>query len=212
MQNAYQPPMPHRSKPKEKQDANSKARAGVIVIAIFCIIFGTMGLIQATCGGVFFVFQEQINGILQPQGPSSEMQNETSALQAGHQVPSFIITALNLAIGPLLLTGGIGCLRRSEKARGLLRNSLMLASAYVLIRAAFGIFIQLSTLESMQAIFEKHAQGPQSQAASTMLMVVFVASAVSSALWALATIAFYLGGRFYLNKTEVKDYFAAAER
>lgn len=209
MENAYESPIRYDSAQAGKPRSTSTAPTGLMVLAIFCIILGVLGLMQSTCGSVFFIFQEQINQ-LQAQGPDAEMQKELAALQAGYQIPNIILTVLNFVVGALLMIGGIGCLRRSAKARGLMRNALLFASIFVLVRAAFGMFMQFSMFGPMQAIFDNQMTGPQAEVAANAAGIAFIVTAVIAAIWALVLIAFYMWGWFYLNKKTVKDYLGTA--
>lgn len=209
MENAYASPGNIQNDSNVKPGSNSKAPTGLMILAIVCIVFGTLGLLQATCGSVFFLFQDQFNE-LQAQGPDADMQKEIAAMQAGYQIPNLILTVVNFIVAPLLIIGGIGCLRRSGNLRGLFRNALLLAAAYVFVRAAFGIFMQASLMGPMQETVSKQMNGAQAEAAAGMIMAIFIGSAVAGVLWALATVIFYLWGWSYLDKKHVKDYLGNA--
>jgi predicted small integral membrane protein len=205
MENAYESPIQYGDSQNDQSGSTTKAPTGLMILAILCIVFGTLGLLQATCGSVFFVFQDQFNE-LQAQGPDADLQKEIAAIQAGYQIPNIVLTVLNFIVAPLLIIGGIGCLRRSGRSRGLFRNALLLAAGYVLVRTVFGVFMQVNIMGPMQAAIEKQVGGAQAEATGTMIMAIFIGSAVAGVLWALATIVFYLWGWSYLDKKHVKEY------
>ena len=143
-QNPYQsnPTLPQAtSVPQQKP-------GGLTAIAVICLILGSLGALMALFGIVMLFFQGSMNQFqaAQPGGPPPEFLAEMEALQASQFIPTLIVNGCNVIIGSLLAIGSIGVLGTKEWGRNLLRNALLAAIFFVVVRGIYGMWVQYSSM------------------------------------------------------------------
>lgn len=203
-QNPYQsnPTLPQAtSVPQQKP-------GGLTAIAVICLILGSLGALIALFGIVMLFFQGSMNQFqaAQPGGPPPEFLAEMEALQASQFIPTLIVNGCNVIIGSLLAIGSIGVLGTKEWGRNLLRNALLAAIFFVVVRGIYGMWVQYS---SMSVISKMVPAGGDKATMEAIMQGTIIFGIVIGVIWMVVMIGFYIWSRIYLNKPPIRALFGA---
>lgn len=203
-QNPYQsnPTLPQAtSVPQQKP-------GGLTAIAVICLILGSLGALMALFGIVMLFFQGSMNQFqaAQPGGPPPEFLAEMEALQASQFIPTLIVNGCNVIIGSLLAIGSIGVLGTKEWGRNLLRNALLAAIFFVIVRGIYGMWVQYN---SMSAISKMLPSGEDTATVQAIVQGGIIFGIVIGVIWMVVMIGFYIWSRIYLNKPPIRALFGA---
>lgn len=203
-QNPYQsnPTLPQAtSVPQQKP-------GGLTAIAVICLILGSLGALMALFGIVMLFFQGSMNQFqaAQPGGPPPEFLAEMEALQASQFIPTLIVNGCNVLIGSLLAIGSIGVLGTKEWGRSLLRNALLAAIFFVVVRGIYSMWVQYS---SMSVISKMVPAGGDKATMEAIMQGTIIFGIVIGVIWMVVMIGFYIWSRIYLNKPPIRALFGA---
>ena len=203
-QNPYQsnPTLPQAtSVPQQKP-------GGLTAIAVICLILGSLGALIALFGIVMLFFQGSMNQFqaAQPGGPPPEFLAEMEALQASQFIPTLIVNGCNVIIGSLLAIGSIGVLGTKEWGRNLLRNALLAAIFFVVVRGIYGMWVQYN---SMSVISKMVPAGGDKATMEAIMQGTIIFGIVIGVIWMVVMIGFYIWSRIYLNKPPIRALFGA---
>ena len=203
-QNPYQsnPTLPQAtSVPQQKP-------GGLTAIAVICLILGSLGALIALFGIVMLFFQGSMNQFqaAQPGGPPPEFLAEMEALQASQFIPTLIVNGCNVIIGSLLVIGSIGVLGTKEWGRNLLRNALLAAIFFVVVRGIYGVWVQYN---SMSVISKMVPAGGDKATMEAIMQGTIIFGIVIGVIWMVVMIGFYIWSRIYLNKPPIRALFGA---
>ena len=203
-QNPYQsnPTLPQAtSVPQQKP-------GGLTAIAVICLILGSLGALIALFGIVMLFFQGSMNQFqaAQPGGPPPEFLAEMEALQASQFIPTLIVNGCNVIIGSLLAIGSIGVLGTKEWGRNLLRNALLAAIFFVVVRGIYSMWVQYS---SMSVISKMVPAGGDKATMEAIMQGTIIFGIVIGVIWMVVLIGFYIWSRIYLNKPPIRALFGA---
>ena len=202
-QNPYQsnPTLPQAtSVPQQKP-------GGLTAIAVICLILGSLGALMAIFGIVMLFLQGTMNQF-QPGAAEAEFLAEMEALQASQFIPTLIINGCNVIIGSLLAVGSIGVLGTKEWGRNLLRNSLLAAIFFVLVRGIYGMWVQYSSMSAIGKMVPPGGEGAET--VEMAMQVGIIVGIVIGVAWMAVLIGFYIWSRSYLNKPPIRALFGAA--
>ena len=203
-QNPYQsnPTLPQAtSVPQQKP-------GGLTAIAVICLILGSLGALMALFGIAMLLLQGSMNQFQAAQlgGPPAELFAEMEALQASQFIPTLIVNGCNVIIGSLLAIGSIGVLGTKEWGRSLLRNALLAAIFFVVVRGIYSMWVQYSSMSAMSKMV------PSGGDAGTMEAIMqgsIIFGIVIGVIWMAVLIGFYIWSRSYLNKPPIRALFGA---
>ena len=203
-QNPYQsnPTLPQAtSVPQQKP-------GGLTAIAVICLILGSLGALMALFGIVMLFFQGSMNQFqaAQPGGPPPEFLAEMEALQASQFIPTLIVNGCNVIIGSLLAIGSIGVLGTKEWGRNLLRNALLAAIFFVVVRGIYGIWVQYN---SMSVISKMVPAGGDKATMEAIMQGTIIFGIAIGVIRMVVLIGFYIWSRIYLNKPPIRALFGA---
>ena len=203
-QNPYQsnPTLPQAtSVPQQKP-------GGLTAIAVICLILGSLGALMALFGIAMLFLQGSMNQFqaAQPGGPPPEFLAEMEALQASQFIPTLIVNGCNVIIGSLLAIGSIGVLGTKEWGRNLLRNALLAAIFFVVVRGIYGMWVQYS---SMSVISKMVPAGGDKATMEAIMQGTIIFGIVIGVIWMVVLIGFYIWSRIYLNKPPIRALFGA---
>ena len=203
-QNPYQsnPTLPQATSVPQQQPG------GLTAIAVICLILGSLGALIALFGIVMLFFQGSMNQFqaAQPGGPPPEFLAEMEALQASQFIPTLIVNGCNVIIGSLLAIGSIGVLGTKEWGRNLLRNALLAAIFFVVVRGIYSMWVQYS---SMSVISKMVPAGGDKATMEAIMQGTIIFGIVIGVIWMVVLIGFYIWSRIYLNKPPIRALFGA---
>ena len=212
--NPYQsvPSLPNSGKSIAKQKPG-----GLTAIPVICLILGALGIITGLLGVVMTVFQGFANNLqqgMQMDPGMAEFQAKMQEVQQIQFVPNLIANGCNLIVGSLLVVGAIGVFGLKEWGRKLLRNALLFASVFVVLRGLFMIWVQYSTMgvmaEAMPIPGGASGPGAGPETFKMMMQAGVIVGIVIGLAWVGLLLGFYLWSRSYLNKESVVPFFVAA--
>ena len=128
------------------------------------------------------------------------------ALQASQFFPNLIFGGCNIILGSLLAIGAVGVLGTKEWGRTLLRNSLLVAIVFVIIRAAYSLWVQFTSIAYIKKMI---GDGQDAAAVEMGMQIGLIIGFVCVIAWLLVLVVFYVWSRIYLNKPHVKAIFHA---
>ena len=204
-QNPYQsnPTLPQAtSVPQQKP-------GGLTAIAVICLILGSLGALMALFGIAMLFLQGSMNQFqaAQPGGPPPEFFAEMDALQASQFIPTLIVNGCNVLIGSLLAIGSIGVLGTKEWGRSLLRNALLAAIFFVIVRGIYTMWMQYSSMSAMSNMMS--SAGENAAAVEMGMQIGIFIGIAFTVIWGAALIVFYIWSWNYLNKPPVRALFGA---
>ena len=201
---------PYQSNPTLPQATSvpQQKPGGLTAIAVICLILGSLGALIALFGIVMLFFQGSMNQFqaAQPGGPPPEFLAEMEALQASQFIPTLIVNGCNVIIGSLLAIGSIGVLGTKEWGRSLLRNALLAAIFFVVVRGIYGMWVQYS---SMSVISKMVPAGGDKATMEAIMQGTIIFGIVIGVIWMVVMIGFYIWSRIYLNKPPIRALFGA---
>ena len=201
---------PYQSNPTLPQSTSvpQQKPGGLTAIAVICLILGSLGALMALFGIVMLFFQGSMNQFqaAQPGGPPPEFFAEMEALQASQFIPTLIVNGANVLIGSLLAIGSIGVLGTKEWGRSLLRNALLAAIFFVVVRGIYSMWVQYS---SMSVISKMVPAGGDKATMEAIMQGTIIFGIVIGVIWMVVMIGFYIWSRIYLNKPPIRALFGA---
>ena len=201
-QNPYQsnPTLPQAtSVPQQKP-------GGLTAIAVICLILGSLGALMAIFGIVMLFLQGTMNQF-QPGAAEAEFLAEMEALQASQFIPTLIVYGCNVIIGSLLAIGSIGVLGTKEWGRSLLRNALLAAIFFVIVRGIYTMWMQYSSMSAMSNMMS--SAGENAAAVEMGMQIGIFIGIAFTVIWGAALIVFYIWSWNYLNKPPIRALFGA---
>jgi len=177
-------------------------------IAVICLILGILGILASLFAIIMLFFQDSINQFqaAQPGAPRPEAMAEMQAFQASQFLPNLIFGGCNVILGSLLAIGAVGVLGTNEWGRNLLRNSLLVAIFFVIIRAVYSLWVQFSSIAQIKKMI---GDGQDAAAVEMGMQIGLIVGFVCVIAWLLVLIIFYVWSRIYLNKPHVRALFGA---
>ena len=201
---------PYQSNPTLPQATSvpQQKPGGLTAIAVICLILGSLGALMALFGIAMLFFQESMNQFqaAQPGGPPPEFLAEMEALQASQFIPNLIVNGCNVIIGSLLAIGSIGVLGTKEWGRNLLRNALLAAIFFVIVRGIYSMWVQYN---SMSAISKMLPSGEDTATMEAIMQGTIIFGIVIGVIWMVVMIGFYIWSWIYLNKPPIRALFGA---
>jgi hypothetical protein len=183
-------------------------------ISVISLILGILGLLGA-CGAGFGVAMQGFAGSMLdslPPGPDVEFQKLNIEAASGTLIPSAILGVLGLIVGAILTIGSIGCLRRKESGRTLLRTGFIIAIIYCFLKIAISTFAQMQAMGKLNELVAAY-EGEGKEQLETMIGMAqgfSYGGMIFAALVSLVFAVFYFWARGYLNKEQVISYFASS--
>ena len=201
---------PYQSNPTLPQSTSvpQQKPGGLTAIAVICLILGSLGALIALFGIAMLFLQGSMNQFqaAQPGGPPPEFFAEMEALQASQFIPTLIVNGCNVIIGSLLAIGSIGVLGTKEWGRNLLRNALLAAIFFVVVRGIYSMWVQYS---SMSVISKMVPAGGDKATMEAIMQGGIIFGIVIGVIWMAVLIGFYIWSRSYLNKPPIRALFGA---
>jgi len=197
--------------PKPDGEVAQQKPTGLTVVSVICLILGAIGTFTGLLGLVTTIFQS-FAGDLQgmPGDPKiAEMQRKIQQLQQLQFVPNLVANGFNLLVGSLLFTGAIGVLGLKEWGRNLLRNALLVATIFAILRGIYMIWLQYRSIEVIKEIMPASQSGDAGVFAMVMQAGLILGVVIGLA-WAAVLAGFYLWSRSYLNKPSIVSLFDAS--
>ena len=201
---------PYQSNPTLPQATSvpQQKPGGLTAIAVICLILGSLGALMALFGIAMLFLQGSMNQLqaAQPGGPPPEFLAEMEALQASQFIPTLIVNGCNVIIGSLLAIGSIGVLGTKEWGRNLLRNALLAAIFFVIVRGIYSMWVQYN---SMSAISKMLPSGEDTATLQAIMQGSIIFGIVIGVIWMAVLIGFYVWSWIYLNKPPIRALFGA---
>ena len=218
-----QPPVtasasPHQPPATGGQSLPPAAPGALTPILVFCLIFGILGWLGNCFGGAGLLLIGMIENIIdQAQMPEAQAIFTKLSMSAQQPVmlPSIILLVINVVIATMLIIGAIGCFKRKESSRGVLRLALLAAIIFSVCKAAVTIYGYVASQSLLTEGVEKHGGEPiydELKAQLTMNQTFAILGPVFVVVVALAMMGFYFWARSYLGKPEVEQHFADVAR
>ena len=162
-------------------------------------------------GLVMVVFQGFANDLqnMQTAPGMADFQVKMQEFQRTLFVPNLIAQGTNLIVGTLLILGSVGVFGLKGWGRNLLRNTLLFAAIFVLLRGAYTAWVQYRTMDLMKGMMP--IQGGDTATFEMAMQAGMIVSIVFGFVWVGALAGFYLWSRFYLNKDSVVALFDATK-
>ena len=206
---------PYQSSPGGPDSVSVAAQQkpiGLTAVPVICLILGVLGVLGGMFGVVALFFQDSVNELqgLQTDPGIVEFQNKMQDFQRTLFIPNLITSGSNLIAGALLVLGSIGVFGLKEGKRRLLRNALLFATIFAILRGCYLAWVQFQSVGMITGITP---QGANAAAAATFEMAMkggLIATMVIWLAWAVVLAGFYLWGRSYLNKPSVISFFNAS--
>ena len=144
----------------------------------------------------------------QTGGPETDFIAQMEAIQTNQFLTNLIFGGCNVIVGSLLAIGSIGVLGTKEWGRNLLRNSLLVAILFVIVRGIGTMWIQYQAISSISKMIPSGGEG--AVAMQTVMQVSIIFGIVIGVIWMAVLIGFYVWSRIYLNKPPIRALFGAA--
>ena len=130
-------------------------------------------------------------------------------------IPGIVLMVINLVLASMLIIGAIGCFKRKEPSRNLLRTALLAAIVYSVLKIVVTIYTTITANSAIEAAIDKLKDDPMyedilMQHTSTQIFTTI--GIVVTMVIAVAMLGFYIWSRSYLNKDEVIEHFGAVEK
>lgn len=183
---------------------------GLTTIAVICLILGVLGVLGSIFAIAMAFLQGSINELqnVQAGGPGAEIQAKMQELQLSQFVPTLIFAGCNVIIGSLLAIGAIGVLGLKEAGRNLLRNALLAAAIFIIVRGLYHVWAQFGVMSALAEVVPQGG-GDAATFQSAMQVGMIIGLVFSLAILAVF-VGFYLWSRMYLNKPSIRALFGAA--
>lgn len=195
-------------------DVPQATPGALTAICIICLVFGLLGSCGACINGLVSGFQSQITDAVNtalPDGPDKDLQLITMAAQKTIMIPGLILMALKLIVGLMMFVTAIGCLKKKESSRSLLRTSLLGACVCSVLGILLGIYSLMVLPAAMTAELQTFADSPNfidiEALVNRAIMFQYIGAGVGSVI-ALAVLGFYFWSRGYLNRPEIVKLFS----
>lgn len=193
------------------------APGGLTPILVICLILGVFGLMGSCMGGVVAFGMPYMADFIQNSDlPEQEKAKQVLSLTAQKpaMIPTLIQSIVNLFVASLLVIGAIGCFKRKESSRGLLRTGLLGAIFFSFLKIGLGIYVYFATAAAMKVGLEKLQSAPNFQAENDPLadfsQIFGMIGMGAGVLFAVGLLIFYFWARSYLGKPSVEQHFAEA--
>ena len=188
-----------------------------MAITVVCLILGLLGLLTSIFGLTMLPSQETISQMQSGQ-PSmlGDFQVKMAEIQQSQFIPNLVVIGLNLIVGTLLIVGSIDVLKTKEWGCNLLRNALLAAAIFVVLRGIYHIWVEIRVKYSMKGFMQEMmpALGGNEDAVAIGMQISFGIRLVIGLLWPVGLSVFlsrfYLWSRMCLNKPSIKVIFNTA--
>jgi len=220
--NPFRDPPPQQSAPGQTSQSEALpqsfppvAPGALTPILVFCLLLGIAGLLFNCFAGGMSLAMPMLGEVIE-NSPVPEEQKVftkfTIAAQKSTLLPQLIVICISFVVSLMMIVGSIGCMKRREKSRDLLRTGLLAAIVYSILKLVVNIYSYLSSNAALIESVEKMAGDPmydelKSQMASNSFSVIATTAVIT--VIGLAIMAFYFWARSYLGKKAVEDYFVA---
>lgn len=149
------PPRP----PQHPGELPAQQSAWPSVIGIIMIVLGSLGVAMYACGGVFTVLMPALMGAAASSGAQSDpiLAAQTDVTQR-YLVWNLVNSIVLLALGIMLLTAGIGLLRRRAWSVGLGRGWAIGRIAWTIPATYMGYRVAIETFAAMEKASQESGQ------------------------------------------------------
>lgn len=185
---------------------------GLTAIPVICGILGALGALMAVLALVMLAFPGFAEGIqgMQTDPGMIEYQTKMQAFQRTQAVPNLIANGCGLIVGPLLAIGAFAVFGLKEWGRNLLRNTLLLAAIFVVLRGGYVTWMQYRSMEMIEGV--TMGQGADTGVVEMIMQASVIIGIVIGLGWIAVLAGFYLWSRSYLNKESIVAYFDAVNQ
>jgi hypothetical protein len=154
----------------------SNRPTSVLVLAIFDIIFGSLGLICMVCAGIGLATGSALSGLGPPGGQNQPDMNAQRKFMADH-IPGYAayeigILVLGLLMASVLLAAGIGLLKMQNWAR-------WTALGYACVRFLVALFEVVFTILVVNPVSVEYLEEQQKRGLTPFSLTVGMANAIS---------------------------------
>lgn len=208
---------PDLSTPASTSAVAQQKNGGLMAITVVCLILGLLGLLTSIFGLTMLPSQETISQMQSGQpGMLGDFQVKMAEIQQSQFIPNLVVIGLNLIVGTLLIVGSIDVLKTKEWGCNLLRNALLAAAIFVVLRGIYHIWVEIRVKYSMKGFMQEMmpALGGNEDAVAIGMQISFGIRLVIGLLWPVGLSVFlsgfYLWSRMCLNKPSIKVIFNTA--
>ena len=196
------------SLPNPSAGAKRQKPAGLTVVPVFCLILGVLGILTGVAGLAGTIFQSYVSDLqnMQAAPEMAEFQAKMQDFQSFQFVPNLIVNACNLIVASLLVVGAVGVFGLKEWGRKLLRNGLLIAVIYIVLRGIYTAWMQYQAMDMMKGMMPAQGGGDPATFEAIMQAGIIFGIVVVFA-WVAALTAFYLWSRSYLNRDAIVAFF-----
>lgn len=195
--------------------ATKPAPGALTFILIVCLIFGIMGLCGSCFTGIGLAMQSTLEKMLtEGPGPAEQkdFQKMSLEVQGEFLIPGLAIAGINLFVATFLIIGSIAGLQRKPSAVGLMRNAILFAIIYVVLKIIFAIYTSIGSVNGLTEKVQNYQGAGNKEAMETMLQITVVSTWVGlgiGILFPIAMMGFYIWARIYMGSEKVKDHLGA---
>ncbi len=179
-----------------------------IAAAVLLIIFGSLGMLGAFCGGGGMLLQQAF----QPPGGAGEEQGFVGPVdpQVAKEVPSAPAVetsafVLNLLLSVAMIVAGVGILRIQPRARVL---AMVVAVADILVTVAHTAYSVMLILPVENRLLDEEAKNMPAEVPFDLFGIIKSAMWGGAALNVIFTLAIWITVLFMLNSKSVRAAFA----
>ena len=214
-QNPFSPVQDSSMNPHSWQGGNPNEMApvsttGITVIMVLFLIFGILGVLTGIFAIIGFFFQAFLQGMANPD--KNPMVDRIQEIQAAFQIPSLILTSLNMVLSIILIAGAVGLATRKRWGWSVARIGCTLGLVFEVLRLLFTFAQQgymAMKLSSLQAGDFGTDVPPQAQNVVIGAMIVgSIIGIVMAVAYVIGKMIMYYFSKRYLNKPEIERIFA----
>jgi hypothetical protein len=173
------------------------------VVGSIALVFGVLGILQGVMGIVGSVVMGFVASMANAAPSPSGGPNAMAGVAMMEQYRWWMIASalIGAAIAGVLLTGGIGMLRRRAGCAVVLMAWAALKMVWGLVTTGVGVMIQREQMQAMQAQMAQQSQPMPAAMMTGMSEGIMLASLVFGLAWAWALPVFML---VWMNRPKIK--------
>ena len=202
-----------RPAPNAAESVTQQKPTGLTVVPVLCLVLGVLGVLTGLLGMLMVFFQKEASSFQNLQANQApgivELQAKILEFQQTQTIPNLIFHGCNLIVGALLIIGALGVLGLQESKRGLLRNTLLCATIFVVLRGFYYAWVQYSSMNLISGMTLPNGSDTATFTFQTAMQVGFIIGIAFAVAWAAILVVFYLWSRSYLGKESVVPLFKA---
>ena len=187
---------------------------GVTIVMVMCLIAGIGGLFMGCFTTAGLAFGEAIAAMAAtaPDDPQMQMQARLQETNRQMMIPNIIVAVFGAVVSGCFLAGGLGLLKAKPWTLKLIRQTILAAVVYELLRTGLGVFASMKNGPIMEAFYREMAEKNQGPDMSQMMGAFMWGGIVVWVLWALVKVGLMIWGRIYLGGEAAKNYIAQMNR